>query len=458
MTYLVIDTNIVLLDHTNIQTLGSKPDTVIVIPETTLDELDSKKSEPGELGYQARAFGRYLASGTRDTIIRSNNLTIAPINVGNVKIQIVSSTAYPNFSDTHTSVINDRKIINIAKQYQSSLNADVVFYTNDLMCGLRAEAEGIPTSDIKLVDDINPEFICTVDVSPEQFSMLDGSNILDIHPEHAPEHYNYIFNSVELGYYKLATIRANGLIDVIGKKQETDLRRQDINPMNPGQLFLSAAIQDPTIDLVIAEAPAGTGKTATAISNAMKIVRQNNQFESITYVRASVDDLEQIEQIGFLPGSAEEKNQVYLHPLYDTLDFIARTRFTNSKLKGEEYEKFIASKVEEVQSYYNIQAMTGLGMRGRTFNSTIAIIDEVQNQSQASLQKMLTRFGKNCKIIVIGSNRQIDNAYITKYNNGLSVLLDQATKLQSTIRIHAVPLTKIVRSPMAEWAENIFSQ
>ena len=81
-----------------------------------------------------------------------------------------------------------------------------------------------------------------------------------------------------------------------------------------------------------------------------------------------------------------------------------------------------------------------------------------QGQSKASLQKMLTRIGKDCKVIIIGSQRQIDNQYVTKFNNGLSVLMNEATKPQPLIHLHAVNLSKVIRSNMAEWAENIFSK
>jgi len=456
MIYKILDTNILLLDHTNLLTLGKSSDTTIVLPETVLDELDGKKSESGSLGYQARAFGRLLTRATHLGSSTTGDYTVTRRVVDNITIHIVACSEYPDYSSAHHSIINDRKIIHIAKIY-AKLH-DTVFYTNDVMCGIRAQSLGLQVSDIKLVDDTDPDFIRSIEVTPEQFGLLSNSNIYSVNPDHKPENFNYRFTCESLGYEKLATIKPNFLIDVIGKKQESDLRAQDLNPINSGQMFLSAAIQDLTTTLVLAEAPAGTGKTATAISNAMKLVRQNNSYESITYIRASIDDVEDIEQIGFLPGSADDKNLVYLHPLYDTLDFIIRERHKKSKLKGQEFEQFVSAKVEELQEYYNIQAMTGLGMRGRTFNNTIAIIDEVQNQSQASLQKMLTRFGKNCKIIIIGSNRQIDNAYITKYNNGLSVLLNQATKPQDIIRLHVVPLTKIVRSPIAEWAEKIYSK
>ena len=97
-------------------------------------------------------------------------------------------------------------------------------------------------------------------------------------------------------------------------------------------------------------------------------------------------------------------------------------------------------------------------MRGRTFTNSIIIIDEVQGQSKASLRKMLTRVGKDCKVIVIGSQRQIDNAYVTKFNNGFSVLLSQATVPQPGIRLQAITLSKVVRSPLAEWSEDIFDK
>jgi len=109
-------------------------------------------------------------------------------------------------------------------------------------------------------------------------------------------------------------------------------------------------------------------------------------------------------------------------------------------------------------SDYNITAMTGLNLRGRTFTNKIIIIDEVQGQSKASLQKMLTRVGKDCKLILTGSNNQIDSPYVTKYNNGLSVLLNECLKPQDLISLYAIKLSRVIRSPMAEFAESAFTK
>jgi PhoH-like ATPase len=174
-------------------------------------------------------------------------------------------------------------------------------------------------------------------------------------------------------------------------------------------------------------------------------------------VRASVDDLDKAEEVGFLSGN-DEKMQVYLHPLEDTLDFIARNRLKDSKDTGDSFEAKIQETKEKIRSRCNIEAIIGLGMRGRTFHDTIFIIDEAANQSKASLQKMLTRIGKNCKVVLIGSQRQIDNSFLNKYTNGLSVVLDACSKPHEKVRLHAVSLPKVVRGNVAEFSEKLFSK
>ena len=176
------------------------------------------------------------------------------------------------------------------------------------------------------------------------------------------------------------------------------------------------------------------------------------------YVRVSVNDVEAAEEVGFLPGSADEKNAVYYHPLYDSLDHIARSRFKGNKTKARELDEKVEELVEKLIEDCSITATTGLGMRGRTFNDTVIIFDEIGNASKPSLQKMLTRVGKNCKVILIGSNNQIDNPNMTKFTNGLSVILNDCATTDSTINKHVVPLQRVVRSDFAEYAETLFSK
>ena len=455
--FIVVDTNIPLLDANHIVTLGSEG-AVVCIPETVIDELDSKKSGLNELAYQARSFGRLIAKAKQLPRTTKDTLNIAKFEVEGNEVWIVSSTVYPDLSKIALNIRNDRKIIEIALLLDKAKFGNITFMSNDVMCRIRADSLGLPVTDFKVVDKVDYEFTRTLEVDDYTFRNLHGKDITEIDPNHLIEHYNYKFTTPTSGQVKLATIN-NETINILGKDTEKELHRQDVTPANGDQLLLARAIQDPAIDLVVCEALAGSGKTLTSLSNAMRLVKTNSPYTNILYVRASINDVEEIEEVGFLPGSVDEKNAVYFHPLYDSLDFIARKRFNNKKLKPKELEEKVETEIEKITQDYNIEALTGLGMRGRTFRDTIVIIDEVQGMSKSSLQKVLTRMGKNCKIILIGSNNQIDNPNMTRYTNGLSVILnDCATVIGEKINKHVVPLERVARSDFAEYAERLFSK
>lgn len=458
--YLVLDTNILLLDAHNLTNLGDEG-TIIVLPEIVLDEIDSKKSGLNELAFQAREFGRLLSRAQILHIEVKDGITTTYLQLDNVLINVISISKYPDYSDSAANIINDRKIIHVAELYSKRYPGEVTFISNDVMCRIRASSLGLDIADFKEVDHIDFEFTKEMEVPLDLFVNLHDTPIELVDKDYKIEHYNYVFTSPETTQVKLAFIGSNGLVKIIGKDTEKEIRdsnRQPVPPLNAEQLMLSRAILDPTINVITCEALAGSGKTITALSNAMRLVSINSPYDSITYIRASVSDLDQAEEVGFLPG-LEEKFAPYLHPVKDSLDFIARKQHPRHKSqKIDEYEEVIENYIDELRLKYNITAMTGLGLRGRTFTNSVVIIDEAQNMSKASLQKVLTRFGKDCKIIIIGSNRQIDNSYITKFNNGLSVILDDCTRQSDLVRKYAITLHRVVRSPMAEWAETIFSK
>ena len=451
--YRVLDTNVILNNANNVFRFNSED--IIVIPETVVDELDSKKTVIGEIGFQAREFGRILAKAEKLPIDKIGSLVLSPFKVDNTTITLVSLIGdYPNYKDTNPSIINDRKIIEIAR-IMSEIG-ETIFVSIDTMCRTRAETIGLTCEDFKEVERTEYEFIKTIELDFNTFSNVHNEPILSIDPDYKHENYSYIFTCPDTSQQKLANIY-NGNVDVLGRVTETELRNQLVPPANTEQLLLSRALQDTSIDVVLCEAKAGSGKTVTAFSNGMAQINRNNSYESLVYIRASINDVEQVEEVGFLPG-LEEKFAGYYLPAMDTIEFIARKKRNSSKLKGKEFEELIKNEVNDLIAKYRIQFMTGLNMRGRTFTNCFVIIDEVQGQSNASLQKMLTRFGRGCKVVVIGSQNQIDNKFITKYNNGFSVLLDDSTKPNPYIKTFAINLKRVLRSPLAEWAENLFSK
>ena len=457
MSRIVIDTNIILLDANNILVLADNGKNVIVLPETVVEEADNKKSGFGELAYQARTMGRILAQCEIESIETAADMVVTKLKHEDVLIEIVSLVNYVNI-DKNDSGSNDQKIIQVAKTMDIK-HGDVVFMSNDVMARLRALAIGLNTTDLKLIDNTEFEFVKEMQIKdPEVFRTLHKAEILGVDPEYNLSNYNYVFTCEYTNQVKLATV-TNGFIEVIGKDTAKELRLQDAPPINTEQLFMSKAIQNPLIDLVIVEAKAGSGKTVCALSNAIRLMKTNrDKYQSIIYIRNSVDDVgAKDEEIGFLSGN-EEKINIYLHPLNDTLDFIARQKVNSKGLTSEQVEIAVEENITKLVKSCNIQGMIATGLRGRTLHNSIIIIDEAQNMGTKTMQKILTRVGKNSKVIVIGSQKQIDSAYLNKYNNGLAVLLEESKKRNSTaeVSISAVNLNKVLRSPLSEFAEDLF--
>lgn len=455
MKYLLLDTNILLLDANNIVNLGN-PDTIIVIPETVMEEMDSKKSGLNELAYQARSFGRILAKAEILGVTKDASVTITTMLVEELVVKVIALNKYD--IDTASDSKNDQKIQAVAKYIQKT-GSDVVVMSNDVMMRLRCMADGLEVTDLKIVEDTAYEFIKELTIEdPDVFRTLHNKNILDVDSEYTMENYSYKFTSSVTTQTKLATIH-NGYISVLGKETESEIRRQDCAPQNSEQLLVSKAILDPMMDLVLIEGLAGSGKNITAVSNAIKLVKTTkDKYESIIYIRSPQNDESLGEDVGYL-STNEAKYAMYLGPMEDTLDFIIRSNVNSKGVKKQELEDRVADRTQKLINDCGIESMISTGLRGKTFHDSIIIIDEAQNTSPATMQKILTRVGKDCKVIVIGSNKQIDNKYITKYNNGFTVMLDEAKtrKIGTDLTMFAIELHKVQRSEMCEFAENVFS-
>jgi len=463
--YKHIDTNILLLDSQNLKILAevdnSEDDITLVISETVIDELDSKKSLLSELGYNAREFGRTISKAEVISTNDYGSFSVVKINLNGISIEIVSKKEYKLCNSESGSISNDLKILEIVQVYSDTFLGQQIFISNDVMARIRATSLGLETTSLIEVDNVDLDFSKELKVSSDIFSKIrNNSNltIYDIDKDYCTRNYNYTITCEETNQQKLISVLPEGKIDYISKEKETDLRRQEASPINKGQLFFSNAIQSQLYDIIICESLSGSGKTVSALSNAMKLIKAK-KYECIYYIRNSVDDVDKAEQQGFRKGGDSEKNGIFFLPLDDTLDFIARKKHSNSKLKANELEEKINAEKEDMMKKYNIIPLTALGLRGRTLRpNSIIIFEEIQNASSSSFQKMLTRVGKNSMIICIGSQNQIDNPYLTKYNNGLSILLDSCTKkMETDINLYGVTLHKVARSSVSEFAEKLFT-
>lgn len=202
-----------------------------------------------------------------------------------------------------------------------------------------------------------------------------------------------------------------------------------IKSKNSGQTEAIQHLLNPEIDLVVLSGIAGSGKTLLALAAGLEQVLESKMYSEILFTRAPIsvgDDM------GFLPGTEEEKLAPWCGALIDNLE----TLIGNEKLT----ETVLKTKVK-------IRAMQF--MRGRSFNRKWVIIDEVQNITPQQLKVLLTRAGEGCKIICLGDAEQIDNKKLKRHDNGLSNLIEMAKNIDF---IKVVLLPDCERSRLAKWA------
>ncbi|RXK12715.1 phosphate starvation-inducible protein PhoH [Halarcobacter mediterraneus] len=460
----ILDTNILLEDASNIFKLSDEKKNLIVLPETVLDEIDSKKSGFDEINFQAREFARILENSTIINTRKDGNFKIVSLEILSQKeaiIDVISCEEYAiNTKNVANNIINDRKILEIAKFCKENYKEESTFLSLDIMARTRAVSLDIKTDSLLGSDNdtFNYEFIKTIEINFEDTEHLDNALITDYDKEYKPYNFNYCFKVKGSDQVILVTVQNNRVVLL----DEGEMRNQIITPLNKEQLFFSSGILSHFYNVLIVEAKAGSGKTLLALSGALKLVRQK-YFQRIIYIRNSIESLDKGEDIGYLPGY-EEKFKIYNHPLMDSLDYIVRSEHkrkqTNKKNTDNIQElddQEVTQRIEQLIQNYGIETMWVGEMRGRTLSNAFVIIDEAQNMSNKTMQMVLSRVDNTCKVVILGSNKQIDNFYVNKHTNALTTLLKSTKNENSLINIFAIKLQKVLRGPITEWAEQIFS-
>ena len=462
--YYLLDTNILLEDARNIFKLSDSTKNLIILSETVLDELDSKKSGYDEINFQAREFARILENSE---VLSSNKhedfkiIRLKLINQDETIVDIISKDEYSiNSKNISLNILNDRKILEVAKFAKNYYNKDIKFVSMDIMARTRAISLDIKSVALhgKDSDKFNFDFIKNIDINFEDLENLDNQDIINFDKEYKVSDFSYCLKVKHSDQIILASIQ-NNRIKIL---DEEEVRNQIITPLNKEQLFFSNAIINHFYNVLIVEAKAGSGKTLLALSGALKLVKQKH-FQKIIYIRNSIESLDKGEDVGYLPG-LEEKFRIYNHPLMDSLEYIIRTEHKRRRSKRDDIsytpleDSEVSSRVEQMISNYGIETMWVGEMRGRTLSNSFIIIDEAQNMSNKTMQMVLSRVDSSCKVVILGSNKQIDNFYVNKYTNALTTLLKSTQNDNNLVNIFAIKLEKVLRGPITEWAENIFSK
>ena len=213
-----------------------------------------------------------------------------------------------------------------------------------------------------------------------------------------------------------------------------------VTARNREQNFALNMLMDPEIDFVTLTGTAGTGKTLLALASGLIQVLDERRYSEIIMTRATVSVGE---DIGFLPGTEEEKMGPWMGALDDNLEVLAKTDTSTGEWGRAATNELIRSKIK-------IKSLNF--MRGRTFMNKFVIIDEAQNLTPKQMKTLITRAGPGTKIICMGNLAQIDTPYLTEGSSGLTFAVD---RFKAWPHGGHITLARGERSRLADYASDV---
>lgn len=430
----IVDTSILLYDPRSIHSFVGND---VVIPMIVLEELDRFKDKQNEVGNNAREVNRFL-----DSLREVGHLyDWVQIPETDIRISVRSSNSGLETSDLPQELRNetgDNKILdtalNLQKKYKN-IYEKIVVITKDINLRIKCDSLGLLAedyySDIPMsIMNGSPAYsgVTEVILEPEAISNYYQHGdmplaYLPIHQRHTLQQNQLIFGSGPDGAGMIGIVRGHKII-----KLRNDLDKSvKIEGRSKEQKAAIHLLCDEKIPLVTLTGLAGSGKTFLSLIAAMSASYFDKRYNRIIITRS----LEPVgRDIGFLPGTLEEKMVPWLAPFIDNFRnaFGDITLFEMMKKKG----------LIEVSPISHI--------RGRSFKDSFIIVDECQNLTIHELKTIITRAGENVKMVLLGDTDQIDTPYLNKHNNGLSIVIE---KLKGQSLFGHVHLDKGERSAMA---------
>ncbi|MBK7365462.1 MAG: PhoH family protein [Nitrosomonas sp.] len=432
----VLDTSVLLFDHNAIKNFEEND---VAIPITCLEELDRFKVGNDTKNFEAREVIRFLDKLSEDYGLEK----WIPLGDEKGRLKIVMSDSLNGIDaeEIYGKGKNDHKIINAALTLANThKSARVVLVTKDINLRLKAKAIGLPSEDYETGKVKNVKSISTGFPILEQ---MPSSIINELARQGNIEEAGLLgAHKLANGYYILRNAtdsllaRYNQIQDTIERVEKAYV--YSIKPRNAEQAFAVDALLNKDIKLVALQGVAGTGKTLLALASALEL---KNTYDQIILARPIIPLSNR--DIGYLPGTAEDKISPFMQPLWDNLKFI------KSQFRPTERKSKVLDEMEESGKL----AITALAfIRGRSLSNVMFIIDEAQNLTPHEIKTIITRAGEGTKIVFTGDIHQIDTPYLDEQSNGLTYIID---RLKGHPLFAHIRLEKGERSELANLANDL---
>jgi PhoH-like ATPase len=453
----VLDTNVLLHDPAALERFKENH---LCIPVDVLSELDKFKSEQTERGANARRVHRRLT----EMFSCTNKVTRGVDTEGGGTIRLVIYD--PASCPTNSEQLNrfhrifpdkervDHRILAATLLIMQHNRTPVVLVTKDINMQLKARAVGIDCQDY-LNDKVDAREVSNyevrrIEVDENELRRFASTGELGISPDRIPG--VAVNEYVLLGAGEKQTIPARLHVDgCFVKLNIPDVLKipdgQTLRPLNLGQRCLIDALLNPDISLVTCYGHAGTGKTLVAVAAGLHEMF-NRKYTGITVSRPVVA---MGDQLGFLPGSLDEKMRPWLQPIHDALDLLMRPvtplgpkRKQQKPTQGsppvkKPYELLMEQGILEIEALCYI--------RGRSIPNRFFVLDEAQQLTPQEAKTVVTRMSKDSKLVLVGDPAQIDNPYVDSRSNGL---VYTRNRLKGQPFVAHVALNRGERSELAE--------
>ncbi|MGF7134951.1 PhoH-like ATPase [Paraburkholderia sp. EB58] len=457
----VLDTNVLMHDPTCLFRFEEHD---VYLPMMTLEELDNHKKGMSEVARNARQVSRTL-----DALVANGGNMSDGISLSRLGSREAAGRLYFQTKLTDIEPVEglpqgkaDNQILGVVRALQRDrMDRQVVLVSKDINMRIKAHALGLPAEDY-----FNDQVLEDKDL------LYSGIRALpqDFWTKHAKGMESWQDTKTGTTYYRVtgplcASMLVNEFVylepqngepafhalvrELNGKTALLQTLRDyghhknnvwGITARNREQNFALNLLMNPEIDFVTLLGQAGTGKTLVALAAGLAQVLDDKRYNEIIVTRATVPVGE---DIGFLPGTEEEKMQPWMGAFDDNLEVLQKT----DDAAGEWGR---AATQELIRSRLKIKSMNF--MRGRTFVDKYLIIDEAQNLTPKQMKTLVTRAGPGTKIICLGNIAQIDTPYLTEGSSGLTYVVD---RFKGWAHSGHVTLARGERSRLADYASDI---
>ena len=439
----ILDTNVLIHDP---EAMFSFDDNDVYLPIYVIEEIDKLKEYSDRVGKSARETSRNIEKLRKEE--KNSNLSLLEglkNSTGGTFRIVLGENDSVNIPDSLNKNLTDNKIIGQALRIKNeNKKRKVILVSKDMNVRIKANVLGMETVDyVKDQIDINQlyEGWREIEISSDLFSLLEKAPIInwDLVLKEEPK-------ANELIRFK----NSNKEILTIYKKEREKLEKQvfadtkvwGVFARNTEQKQAMELLMDERIKLVTLVGKAGTGKTLLAIATALEQVVERKLYKKIFIARPVVP---MGNDIGFLPGTEKEKMQPWMLPIYDNIEFLASNKGQTSL---NEAEKVVVGL--ESLGLLKVEPLTYI--RGRSIPQGFIIIDEAQNLTPHEVKTIITRVGKDTKIVFTGDPDQIDNPYLDANSNGLAYI---AERMKNEILVGHIRLVKGERSEISELASRL---